>query len=312
MNAYAVLQVSPEADAEIIRAAYRSLMQRYHPDRNPGDLQAAEMAVRVVQAYEILSNPEQKAAYDAQLLREQATLSAQPDRLAAIRATQRNKGSAAAQAKAQPPWILIGIALLLGAGIIWLFMSSRPFSFLGSKPTQQLAEIRQQMGQTSATEAQRRQLFARKQQLMQNHSELAREDSAARVDDLAARSFALLTEPITLQLQPTAGTELLNLRIVLPEVTLLLGSFDTASMKDRLVKHRARIVSDLAQNLAKQPLAFSNSSNAETVLRALIRKSVMSSLEISTEDEFPTTYFESPGRYGVTEVILPQGSLAAK
>ena len=312
MNAYAVLQVSPQADAEIIRAAYRNLMQRYHPDRNPGDLQAAEMAVRVSQAYEILSNPEKKAAYDAQLLREQAAHSPQADRLAAIRAAQRGKGNALTQVKSRTPWVLMGIALLLCVCIIWLFIRNSPPTVFGSKPTEQLSEIRQQMGQATTTEAQRRQLFARKQQLIQNHSELAREDSAARVDELAERSFALLTAPITLQLEPTAGTELMNLRIALPEITLLLGSFDTANMKDRLIKHRARIVSDLVQSFSKQPLAFSNNANAENVVRALIRKSVMSSLEIRIDEEFPSTYFESPGRYGVTDVILPQGYIAAK
>jgi curved DNA-binding protein CbpA len=312
MNAYAVLQVSPQADAEIIRAAYRSLMQRYHPDRNPGDQQAAVMAVRVGQAYEILSNPERKAAYDLQLLREQAEPSPKVDRLAAIRTAQRGKVNTPAQTKTRTHWILMGIALLLGVCIIWLFMSSSPLTFSGSKPTQQLIEIRQQMSQATTTESQRRQLYARKQQLMENHSELAREDSAARVDDLAARSFALLTEPLTLRLEPTIGTELMNLRIVLPEITLLLGSFDSANMKDRLIKHRARIVSDLVQSFSKQPLAFSNNANAENVVRALIRKSVMSSLDIRADEEFPTTYFESPGRYGITDVILPQGYIAAK
>ncbi len=33
---YDVLQVSPNADQDVIKAAYRSLVQRYHPDKNPG------------------------------------------------------------------------------------------------------------------------------------------------------------------------------------------------------------------------------------------------------------------------------------
>ena len=33
---YDILEVSHTASPEVIRAAYRSLMQRYHPDKNPG------------------------------------------------------------------------------------------------------------------------------------------------------------------------------------------------------------------------------------------------------------------------------------
>ena len=64
---YDILEVSHTASPEVIRAAYRSLMQRYHPDKNPGDKQAAERAVLVAQAYETLSDAERRAAYDQSL-----------------------------------------------------------------------------------------------------------------------------------------------------------------------------------------------------------------------------------------------------
>lgn len=66
-NYYDILEVSRSASPEVIRAAYRSLMQRYHPDKNPGDGQAAERAALVVQAYETLSDATRRAAYDATL-----------------------------------------------------------------------------------------------------------------------------------------------------------------------------------------------------------------------------------------------------
>lgn len=64
---YEILEVSPNASPEVIRAAYRSLMQRYHPDKNPDDNRAAERAVQVVQAYEVLSDADRRAAYDLSL-----------------------------------------------------------------------------------------------------------------------------------------------------------------------------------------------------------------------------------------------------
>ena len=62
---YAVLQVSPTAEAAVIEAAYRQLARLYHPDVNraPG---AKERMQAINAAYEILGDPERRAAYDAE------------------------------------------------------------------------------------------------------------------------------------------------------------------------------------------------------------------------------------------------------
>lgn len=62
-NLYELLQVQPTADSEIIQAAYRRLILRYHPDRNPG-ADAQEITQRLNRAFEILTDPESRAAYD--------------------------------------------------------------------------------------------------------------------------------------------------------------------------------------------------------------------------------------------------------
>ena len=67
MNHYEILEVSPKASAEVIRAAYKSLMQRHHPDKSPMDAAMAERAAQIVQAYELLSDPVRRAEYDREL-----------------------------------------------------------------------------------------------------------------------------------------------------------------------------------------------------------------------------------------------------
>ena len=62
-NYYELLQVSENADQEIIQAAYRRLVLRYHPDRS-SEPNAAEMTQRLNDAYAILSDPVQRAEYD--------------------------------------------------------------------------------------------------------------------------------------------------------------------------------------------------------------------------------------------------------
>ncbi len=55
---YKVLGVSPDASDEEIKKAYRTLAKKYHPDRNPGDAEAARKMQQVNDAYEQIKNPE--------------------------------------------------------------------------------------------------------------------------------------------------------------------------------------------------------------------------------------------------------------
>jgi curved DNA-binding protein CbpA len=60
---YEFLQISPSAEADTVHRVYRFLAARFHPDnRDTGD---AERFFLLKQAYEVLSNPERRAEYDA-------------------------------------------------------------------------------------------------------------------------------------------------------------------------------------------------------------------------------------------------------
>jgi len=61
---YEILEVSPTARPAVIRAAYRCLVQEYHPDRNPGKPDAGVRMSLINHAYSVLSDPLQRARYD--------------------------------------------------------------------------------------------------------------------------------------------------------------------------------------------------------------------------------------------------------
>jgi molecular chaperone DnaJ len=61
---YQVLGVSRDADEATIKKAYRKLAMKYHPDRNAGDVKSEEMFKEAKEAYEILTDPNKRAAYD--------------------------------------------------------------------------------------------------------------------------------------------------------------------------------------------------------------------------------------------------------
>jgi curved DNA-binding protein CbpA len=61
---YIILEVGRAASVNDIKRAFRKLARRYHPDINPGDLQAEEHFKRITEAYDILSDPLKREFYD--------------------------------------------------------------------------------------------------------------------------------------------------------------------------------------------------------------------------------------------------------
>ena len=60
-NYYQILMVDQSADADILAVVHRRLAQRYHPDMDPGD-DARQRMLEINQAYDVLRNPERRAA----------------------------------------------------------------------------------------------------------------------------------------------------------------------------------------------------------------------------------------------------------
>src|SRR5450631_492919 len=61
---YLVLEVTREVSFDEIKKNYRKLAVKHHPDKNPGDHAAEEKFKELGEAYEILSDPQKRAAYD--------------------------------------------------------------------------------------------------------------------------------------------------------------------------------------------------------------------------------------------------------
>src|SRR5271167_297771 len=61
---YEILGVQKTDTAHAIRAAYRKLAKKHHPDLNPGKPEAAERFKEISVAYELLSDAEKRARYD--------------------------------------------------------------------------------------------------------------------------------------------------------------------------------------------------------------------------------------------------------
>ena len=69
MNYYKLLEVDRDASPEVIEKAYKTLVKKYHPDLQESNMrQKSEEKLKLInEAYEVLSNPDSRAKYDATL-----------------------------------------------------------------------------------------------------------------------------------------------------------------------------------------------------------------------------------------------------
>ncbi|MXV37851.1 DnaJ domain-containing protein [Flavobacteriaceae bacterium Ap0902] len=71
-NYYDILGLTYQADLTEIKTAYRKLSKKFHPDLNPNEPYFERMFLRIQEAYEVLSDPQNRKTYDDLLKNNQA------------------------------------------------------------------------------------------------------------------------------------------------------------------------------------------------------------------------------------------------
>ena len=70
---YDNLKGTRNASTEMIRAAYKKLLQKYHPDRNPGDAEAARIVRIINSSYAVLADPIKRKKHDLWIAAQEKT-----------------------------------------------------------------------------------------------------------------------------------------------------------------------------------------------------------------------------------------------
>lgn len=119
---YDNLKVTRNAPPEVIRAAYKTLCQKFHPDRNPDNKSAEKTFLIIRSAYETLSDPEKRKLHDAWIA---SVESAEPDdtanlrrqrKAAVIRPANRQAGKRRSTKRIWQCgfWSVIGVLIFIG------------------------------------------------------------------------------------------------------------------------------------------------------------------------------------------------------
>jgi hypothetical protein len=146
---YDNLQVSRSASEEVIRAAYRSLSQKHHPDRNPDDRESAERIMKILNAaYAVLSDAGKRLEYDLMLQKREASDTAssertrQQDSSQSEAPSQSQSRTQASYRKTPSPnqrptaplgsWFVIGLCIVMA--IMWRSNSSTNATSVHASP----------------------------------------------------------------------------------------------------------------------------------------------------------------------------------
>lgn len=155
---YARLKVAHDAPPEVVRAAYKVLVQKYHPDRHQGSVRHEIVLAALNKAHEVLSDPARRAAHDQWIRQEEIRLGWRESsgecrlglglRMELVLSSLREDGLPLGEAmrmhltRGQRAGLLLAtgsaLALLIGGGMSYFREDDDPFRRLG--PTAPLSQ----------------------------------------------------------------------------------------------------------------------------------------------------------------------------
>jgi hypothetical protein len=134
---YDVLQVERDASPERVRAAYRKLAQKYHPDKMPGNANAVRAMAAINAAYEVLSDAHRRTEHDLWIRRAE-----RPARVVAAPALPKDLWSYLHPATHWPWYLLCGtLAVALGTVATAMYLTAMPARALSTRAAAPCARV---------------------------------------------------------------------------------------------------------------------------------------------------------------------------
>ena len=302
MNHYERLEISRNASPEVIRAAYKSLMQHYHPDRNPGDTKVAEQATLIRQAYEVLSDPASRTAYDLELQK----LAYNPE--------GSGKKVAPALLRTTPPArddsssfylrLMFILALFIFAIFAWKAFKLAP----AIDPQLLLANVA-----SPGSETERAQPGAdtrRAVEASQETPDATPATSSKTNRDQAHRNLPGYIKDMKVSLHELPGNPVKSSvhNLFIPRITVVVGDFDTDGYIGYINSNADIIQRKLAEMLKDARYDELASPDRKT---NYLKEFILDAMgEITSTDrfkEYPSDDPLKPAHYGTVDILFPEG-----
>ena len=280
MNYYELLEVSPNASKEVLRAAYKSLMQRHHPDKHQADSAMASRAALIAQAYGVLSDAGQRAAYDAQL--KQAAVRPAPP--TGYTVPRPRRPAAPAPTSNGYLWLL-AIVILAAGGLMWSLSSKK-------KPAPPAATVVLATGAPALPDK-------------LPSAEPAKTSPVAEVRKLSLSLLGSELRVVLASTEPLAdGVESSRHILSIPAVTVEIGNIESDKFASLLAQHQDEVIQKLSEKLAYAPYAELR-IEGDKFLNRFIADALRDITGTQGLGDKANAGSLDPNRYGVVAVSLP-------
>lgn len=283
---YEILEVSPNASQAVIRAAYKSLIQSYHPDKNSGSLGMEQQTVIIREAFEVLSDPQKRTEYDESLRQQKSSASENNTHpVPAAQTSQLNNSQSSDVAVGWSIPIIILIVFILG-----ILMSGSP------SQNHELTQVEPE----NETEQ------------MRVSAELAKENELAderkKEESKTARTILKLATNIKVKMFPNkygsnfcGEYSICTHYISIPTLGVVVRESDSEKIIQHIQKNQGILIEGVKKQLGELPYTDFTQVNGEEVLKRIILEQMNQTI----------VGYENIGLYhisqykGVEEVLLP-------
>jgi len=286
MNFYETLEVSPKASQEVIRAAYKSLMQCYHPDKNPGDVGIEQRVLLIGHAYDVLSDPVKRAIYDVELNQLSKELSA-------TRSTSINIKPTPLIKDVKLTWLNLGIGIALMLIIVYGAISS------ASNYSNQQAAIAINKDEAQKYQAEQEAAIARKVAINEEEAQKKIADDKVELARRTISEFALnLSTPLSYSYSGQA--------LSIPKLGIVVGKKDSENVVQYIKNNKALILKNLAINLSYIKVDELIKIDGEQYLNRFILFNINNSVGTEKHNAYGTTVLPEENDRGLVAVLLTE------